>query len=250
MRGRFIIFADGSEGGSIGAFLPCGMGCWNEFGKVGKEKVKLYHYTMLFMILFLGIASMLYAQGRIRSRREWERQKVERSVDLAVDAAAGYMATHSDGRLHIDKDEVLEVFFCNLYAALGALDRIPEQERLRGYVSCVVIVDVDGYFLWHEKKNDVGSVSAMWEEKVFFGAGKREAMLEKAVLAAVRGQAQERGFLEGEYRLELPDREGLIKRGMEERGVLVMLRGIPEHGYMGTFEYFAFSGTSLYKIKR
>lgn len=171
-------------------------------------------------------------------------------MDLAADAAAGYLATYSDGRLHIDKEEVLEVFFCSLYASLGVLDRIPEQERLRGYVTCMVILDGDGYFLWHRGKNDVGEADGIWEEKVFFAEGEREEMLEEAVLTAVREQAVARGLLEGAYRLELPGGEGLLKRGINGRGVLVMLRGIPEIGCAGTYECFAFSGASLYKIKK
>ena len=51
-------------------------------------------------------------------------------MDGAADAAAEYMATYSDGRLQIDREEVGEVFFLNLFSALGVLDSIPEQKRL------------------------------------------------------------------------------------------------------------------------
>lgn len=170
---------------------------------------------------------------------------------MAADAAAGYLATYSDGRLRIDREEVLDVFFCNLFAALGVLDRRAEQERLKGYMTCMLIVDGDGYYLWHERlKEGEKNGSYVWEEKVFFEENRRERMLEEAVLFAVKQQEKARGFSPGEYRLELPDGEGILKRGMGERGVFVMLRGIPQKDRTGTYEHFAFSGAVLYKINQ
>ncbi len=186
---------------------------------------------------------------------------MEKSVDLAADAAAGYLATYSDGRLQIEKEEVLEVFFCNLFAALGVLDRIYEQERLKSCMTCMLIVDGDGYYLWHEEGRADGMQDGegggrgekgyVWEGKFFFtDDGSREKMLEEAVLFAIRQQEEARGFAGGEYRLELPIGEGMLKRKMGEYGVLVMLRGIPEKNGKGTYEHFAFSGAALYKINQ
>ena len=211
--------------------------------------MRLYHYSILFMILFLGIASVLYVQEQTVSRREKERQRMERSVDLAADAAAGYLATYSDGRLRVEKEEVLEVFFCNLFAALGVLDRVYEQERLKECVACLLIVDVDGYYLWHKNGGRGEATCFVWEEKVFFtDEESRGKMLEEAVLFAIRQQEEARGLPGGAYRLELPEGEGMLRREMGEYGVLVMLRGIPEKGYQKAYEHFAFSGAALYKI--
>lgn len=173
---------------------------------------------------------------------------MDRSVDAAVDAAAGYLATYSDGRLQIDCEEVLEVFLGNWFAALGVLDCIPEQERLKGYLTCMVIVDTDGYFLWHGKRGEgTESEAYMWEEKVGFTLENRQEMLEAAVLSAISEQEAFRGFEGKAYRLELPDGEGILKRAMGECGVFVMLRGIPSGNGRKTYEHFAFSGAVLYK---
>lgn len=209
-------------------------------------KMKLYHYSVLFMILFCTVAALAYGKEKTMVRLEKERQLMDRCVDTAADAAAAYMATYSDGRLQIDKDEVQEVFLGSLFSALGVLDRLPEQERVRGYITCMVIVDENGYFLWHPQKDGV----FYWEEKVFFEGGNREELLEAAVLGAVQEQEELRRLKGKTYRFELPTEEGFLKRGMAERGLFVLLRGIPESGRGEVYEHFAFSGAVLYKIKR
>lgn len=169
-------------------------------------------------------------------------------MDTAVDQAVGVLAAYSDGRLWIDKEEVLEVFFGNLFAALGVLDAVPEQERLKEEVTCMLIVDGDGYFLWHAGCGEADREG--WEEKVYFGGNNREGMLEEAVLSAILAQEERRGISGGRYRFELPGEEGLWKRKMGDYGVFVMLRGIPEKDRAGVYEHYAFSGAALYKKDR
>lgn len=206
--------------------------------------MKLYHYSILFIILFAGIMAMAYAEEVSDLRIEKERQIMDRSVDEAADAAAGHLAIYSDGRLFIDKEEVLEVFFLSLFSSLGVLDRIPEQERLRGYIACIILLDKDGYFLWHTKGENIFD----WEEKVFFVEGEREKQLEEAVLGTVREQEELRNYYGKDYQFELPIGEGFLKRGVAERGVFVLLRGIPGRSGGKMYEHFAFSGSALYKI--
>ena len=210
--------------------------------------MKLYHYSILFIILFAGIMAMAYAGEATSLRLEKEKQIMDRSVDEAADAAAGYLAVYSDGRLFIDREEVLDVFFFTLFSSLGVLDRIPEQERLRGYIACIILLDKDGYFLWHTKENEKNGFG--WEEKVFFLDGKKEEQLEEAVLGAVREQERIRNYYGKNYQFELPVGEGFLKRGVAERGVFVFLRGIPGRNGKGMYEHFAFSGSALYKINQ
>lgn len=213
--------------------------------------MRLYHYSILFMILFFGIMAMHDAGELLEKKRAQERQELDRSVDTAVDAAAEYLAVYSDGRLRIDCEEVLEVFLGNCFAALGILDCIPEQERLKEYMTCMIIVDADGYFLWHAIKEEGTQKTAyVWEEKAAFSTDNREKELEAAVLSAVLRQEELRGFEGGEYRLELPGGEGMLKRGMGGYSVFVLLRGIPEENGKEAYEHFAFSGAALYKIKK
>ncbi len=208
--------------------------------------MKLYHYSILFSILFVGVMTMAYAGEMTDLHMEKERQIMDRSVDEAADAAAGYLATHSDGRLFIDKEEVLEVFFLTLFSSLGVLDRIPEQERLRGYIACIILLDKDGYFLWHTRREEENVFG--WEEKVFFIDGEREKQLEEVVLKAVEEQKELRNYYGKNYQFELPIGEGFLKRGVAERGVFVLLRGIPGRGGGKMYEHFAFSGSALYKV--
>lgn len=190
------------------------------------------------------------AREQVENARAQEKQRMDRSVDAAVDAAAGYLATYSDGSLQIDCEEVLEAFLGNWFSALGVLDRIPEQERLLEYLTCMIIVDTDGYFLWHRKRAEGAESEAfMWEDKVGFASENREKALEDAVLSAITEQEEQRGFIGKTYRLELPKEEGILKRGMGECGVFVMLRGMPEGNGRKVYEHFAFSGAILYKKK-
>lgn len=213
-------------------------------GRIGGGDLRLYHYSLLFTILFMGIVAMINADEGVKGRIGWERQLMDRCVDGAADAAAEYMATYSDGRIQIDREEVGEVFFLNLFSALGVLDSIPEQKRLYECVVCMVILDGDGFYLWH--KGDGGNAFC-WEEKVFFVEGEREKILEEAVLGAIRQHGEEKEIYGREYRLELPMGEGILKRALAERGIFVMLRGIPGVGRCRVYEHFAFSGAVLYK---
>lgn len=172
---------------------------------------------------------------------------MDKSVDMAADMAARYLATYSDGKLWLDKEETLDIFFYNLFAALHVLDIIPEQERLREEVICMLLVDGDGYFLWRAGGKEGGGQEYGWEEKVFFGENDREGMLEDAVYRAIWAQEERRGLCGGTYQLELPKDEGLWKRKMGEYGVFVMVRGIPEQNRAGAYEHFAFSGAALHK---
>lgn len=180
------------------------------------------------MILFFSILAMLSVGEGTRTRIGWERQLMDRCVDGAADAAAGHMATYSDGKLIIEKEEVLEVFFLSLFSALGVLDSIPEQTRLYECMTCVVIVDGDGYYLWHRKEED-GNIFC-WEEKILFVEGEKEAQLEQAVLNAIREQEEKKGMDGRAYCFELPVGEGILKRGMAERGIFVMMRGYARDG--------------------
>ena len=90
----------------------------------------------------------------------------------------------------------------------GVLDRIPEQERLRGYIACIILLDKDGYFLWHTRREEENVFD--WEEKVFFIDGEREKQLEEVVLKAVEEQKELRNYYGKNYQFELPIGEGFL----------------------------------------
>ena len=71
-------------------------------GRIGGGDLRLYHYSLLFTILFMGIVAMINVDEGVKGRIGWERQLMDRCVDGAADAAAEYMATYSDGRLQIE----------------------------------------------------------------------------------------------------------------------------------------------------
>ncbi|MDE7300063.1 MAG: hypothetical protein K2N94_14800, partial [Lachnospiraceae bacterium] len=89
--------------------------------------MKLYHFSIIFSIIFLAVINLVSWKEKCADELEKEKRILEKSVERAVDVAAGQLAVYCDGMLRLDREQVLESFFNTLYAGIGVL----EYESLR-----------------------------------------------------------------------------------------------------------------------
>lgn len=222
--------------------------------------MKLRHFTMLFSILFLMIGGTIWQQNRYRKQLELEKLYLDRCIDSAADAAAGYLAVYDDGILRIDKDGALEAFFNNMYAGLGVLDNIPAQQQLISCVPFLVAVDNEGYYLWHLALNttDEGIMkySHYWSRKRYFhdfeenqADGTNRAAVIECVLEEAAAEyniiAEKMGL---KYCFLLPELDDCLwLRGITEPGILVFVQGLPLRYGNQLYSRFSFAGAVIHK---
>lgn len=221
--------------------------------------MKLYHFTMLFSILFMVLGGLLCGQYRYKYKLELEKTRLDRCVDSAIDAAAGHLAVYSGGKLKVDKEGALEAFLHNMYAGMGILDNIPAQQQCVSHIPFLVIVDGEGYWLWHmawDLDKEAAGYIHYWDEKEYFynieggqeGEGIRSAAIERALEEAVREYNIFSGQAGLEYRFILPELDNCLwLRGIEEPGILVFVQGMPLLFGKQVYSRFSFAGAVIHK---
>lgn len=123
--------------------------------------MKITNYIFVFvlvgMLLFFSMHSRVQEQTAIAE----EMKQYNLNMDSALESAVQGVVEVSDGELHVDKDETVDLFMKSLYAAFGISDDDTLQEAFKVYVPFVAIADVDGLYV-HFNYYDKTQIRGVW----------------------------------------------------------------------------------------
>jgi hypothetical protein len=133
--------------------------------------MKIYHFALLFLILFIGsIIKTDISVGRLKGM-EVEKAEMNNAITRAVDDAVNYLTeTGSYGTSTINKDGVITTFFGSLYSSLGLISNKSAQAEIEMYLPVILLCDRDGYYVYYndEYKSSDGNtyIERIWSEKL------------------------------------------------------------------------------------
>lgn len=133
--------------------------------------MKIYHFSLLFLIFFLGLVIKTdISIGRLK-KIEAERAEIKSALTSAVSDAVIYLTeTGSYGEGTINKEEVLRTFFASLYSSLGIISDKSAQGEIEMYIPVILLCDIDGYYIYYyqEYKASDGNtyIERTWTEKL------------------------------------------------------------------------------------
>lgn len=207
--------------------------------------MKVHHFSILFVIFFLGLFYMEGWKEKCADQKAFQKACIDIAVERAIDGAARQFATYCDGNLYVDYEKVLESFLTNLYAGLGIMEYAFMQEQILKGIVFFMVIDQDGIFLWHKVKDKNKVQQGHCWERIFFDSDiKRAVWLEQQLCIAAKQYGD--NTVKEEYSFLLPDKDNnLWLRGVEEPCVIVFLQGIPI--LSDYYEKFLFSGAVVHK---
>jgi len=133
--------------------------------------MKIYHFTLLFLMFLLVIIIRTDIQiGRLKAL-ELEKKELTISLDSATSDAINYLATSGAyGTNKINKDMLVTKFYNSLYSTMGIISDRSKQAEIELYIPVILICDVDGYYLYYYDRyigSDGQSYSSrVWSEKL------------------------------------------------------------------------------------
>lgn len=133
--------------------------------------MKLYHYSLLFVIIALTIILISdirhnNLQAVIKNKRQ-----VDRNIDIAIDDGVRRLTmVDSNNNVRIDKEAAVNSFFISLNSAFGVLADKDAKEKLKLYIPVVAVTMEDGYYIFYsdEYTDDKGYTytTKRWSEKL------------------------------------------------------------------------------------
>ncbi len=138
--------------------------------KAEREEMKLYHFILIFIIIAIGVTSILEIKTDHLKAAIQDKKQIDRNLKTAVDdGVAAFLRVDDSNRVIIDKDDAINSFFISLVASFGVLDDQEAKEKLKIYVPVVVATIDDGYYIFFSgtyKGNDGKTyVKKQWSEK-------------------------------------------------------------------------------------
>lgn len=132
--------------------------------------MKLYHLTLLFVIIFIGsIVITDIKTNQLKAVLE-NRKQIDRKLDVAIDDGVTSLAqVDGNNNIRISKDAAVKSFFLSLYSAFGILSDKEMQDKLNQYIPCVAVTMEDGFYVFYSNEftaNDGYTyIAKNWSEK-------------------------------------------------------------------------------------
>lgn len=98
--------------------------------------------------------------------KELERIQYNNAIDQAVQDAITDMVESDDGlNVIVNKERILDNFYNSLYANLGTMENVENQDWLKMYVPVFLVTDVDGFYIYRGFDQD-NHLYRDWTEKM------------------------------------------------------------------------------------
>lgn len=135
--------------------------------------MKLYHFILIFIILAIGVTSILNIKTDNLKAATEDRKQIDRNLNTAVDdGVAAFVRLDDNNRVIIDKDDAINSFFISLAASFGVLEDQETKRKLDLYVPVVVATVDDGYYIFYSSTYQGSDgktyVKKHWSEKFPF----------------------------------------------------------------------------------
>lgn len=123
--------------------------------------MKITNYIFVFILVGMVLFFNLHTQEREQTAVVEEMKQYNMNMDTALNSAVQSVVEVSDGDLHINKDEAVDLFMKSLYAAYGISDDDTLQEAFNVYVPFTAIADIDGLYV-HFNYYDKTKIRGVW----------------------------------------------------------------------------------------
>ena len=132
--------------------------------------MKLRHFTTCFLMIFFSIFIMNISKRQVKEIESGLRKNWCESVRNALDCATTHLIAMEDGNKIVDCEEVIDSFVFNYSASCGIENNRPDKEKLSSQILFLIIMDENGYFLWHNclisgKQSHILEKKIYWKEK-------------------------------------------------------------------------------------
>ena len=112
--------------------------------------MKVYHYTLLFLIFFLAVIIKTdMSIGRLKSIENEKTELTKKLTAATSDAVEFLAASGVYGESSIRKDEIKDIFFTSFYSSMGIISDPNAQAELEMYIPVILLCDYDGYYVYY-----------------------------------------------------------------------------------------------------
>lgn len=123
--------------------------------------MKITNYVLVYVLAALVVFLSIHIKSNELTVVTEEVQQYNKNLDSALNSAVQGVVEVSDGELHINKDEAVELFMKSLYASFGISDDDTLQEAFNVYIPAVAIADIDGLYI-HFNYYDKNKIRRVW----------------------------------------------------------------------------------------
>ncbi len=132
--------------------------------------MKLYHFTLTFVIIALVIIIVLDIKTDDFKAVIKNKEQIDRNLDAAIDdGAARLVQVDDNNNILINKDAAIESFYISLNSSFHILEDQDAIQKLNLYIPVVIVTMEDGYYIFYSdtyKKSDGSTcLSKRWSEK-------------------------------------------------------------------------------------
>lgn len=132
--------------------------------------MRLRHFTTCFLLIFFSYFIMNIGKRQVKEIESGVRNNWCENVRSALDCATEHLIAMEDGNTIVDCEEVIDSFVFNYSTSCGIENNRPDKRKLSGQILFLIIMDEDGYFLWHNsqisgKQSHILEKKTYWEEK-------------------------------------------------------------------------------------
>lgn len=135
--------------------------------------MKITDLAILFVIIIFPFTLLLDIKVQYAEAAAYKKIEINRKLDTAVEDAVLSMIEGGAGKnVEINKENALREFLYSLYVNFNYLEDSIEAKQLQGYISCIAIVDYDGYYIVSNQEYNVPGgykeMKLVWSPKQTF----------------------------------------------------------------------------------
>jgi len=110
--------------------------------------MKITDLAILFVIIILPFNLLLDIKVQYAEAAAYKKIEINRILDTAVEDGVLSMIEGGTGKnIEINKENGVREFLNSLYVNFNVLENSIEAMKLQGYISCIAVVDYDGYYV-------------------------------------------------------------------------------------------------------
>ncbi len=110
--------------------------------------MKITDLAILFVIIILPFNLLLDIKSQYVGAAAYKKIEINRILDTAVeDGVVSMIEGGAGNNIEINKENGVQEFLNSLYINFNVLENSIEAMKLQGYISCIVVVDYDGYYV-------------------------------------------------------------------------------------------------------
>ena len=163
--------------------------------------MKLYHYSILFVIVasvFITLLDISYAE---MATVKAETQKLDDAFSKAVDAAVQKLVLDEKNCIYSSKEQALTTFYQTMFTCLDLNMDSAGQLQLKLYLPCIAIVDTDGLYLCYWEYQVKTGLYQTWSNRIAYTAETKHYQYEFTLGSLYRQYDKENGRWE-EHEIE------------------------------------------------